>query len=57
MSIEQAYDFFDEGRYVESQAICVALLGSDPNYFPATYLMGNIQSKLGDYEGRWKSVV
>jgi tetratricopeptide (TPR) repeat protein len=51
MSIEQAYDFFDEGRYDESQSICVALLECDINYFPANYLLGNIKSKLGDYEG------
>ena len=50
MSIEQAYDFFDEGRYDESQAICIALLECDINYFPANYLLGNIKCKLGDYE-------
>ena len=50
MTIEQAYDLFDEGRYHESEAICIALLKSDPDYFPATYLSGNIKSRIGDYE-------
>ena len=48
MNIEQAYDLFDEGDYLTSQAVCDALLASDKDYFPAIYLLGAINSQFGD---------
>ena len=49
MEIEKAYDLFDEGRLLDAQIICRDLLIADPDYFPAIYLLGTIQSEIGEY--------
>jgi tetratricopeptide (TPR) repeat protein len=39
------------GRHEEAQELFNAILGTDPNYFPAAFNSGEVQFQAGDYQG------
>jgi len=39
------------GNYAEARQIFEAILGTDPNYFPAAFNLGEVQFVQGDYAG------